>query len=161
MTEFLNFRGELAALSSAFIWAIAAVVYLSVARSLSPLMINLAKGVISIALLLLTILLSGELAPNTTPIAVMLLMISGAIGIGMGDTAYFEALYCLGARRALLLEALAPPLTAVLALVFLQEALGWQAWVGIGLTIAGVTWVVIERTPETHQKTLRPMRGIA
>lgn len=158
--EWLNFRGELAALLSACIWAIAAVVYVGIGRKISPLMINLVKGVISIGLLLLTLLLQGEFLPHATPIAVGLLMLSGAIGIGMGDTAYFEALYCLGARRALLLEALAPPLTAVLALVFLQEALNWQAWVGIGLTIAGVTWVVIERTPASHQENLRPWRGI-
>lgn len=161
MPDLLHFRGELAALSSALIWAIAAVVYVGIGRSVSPLMLNLAKGVISIALLLLTILLSGNLVPNATPIAIVLLMVSGAIGIGMGDTAYFEALYCLGARRALLLEALAPPLTAVLALIFLQETLGWQAWVGIALTIAGVTWVVIERTADSEQKILRPWRGIA
>jgi drug/metabolite transporter (DMT)-like permease len=160
MSFLLDFRGELAALSAALIWAIASVIYLGVARQLSPLTLNLVKGAISIAFILLTLLLRGDFLPDTTPLALGLLMVSGAIGIGMGDTAYFEALYCLGARRALLLEALAPPLTAVLALGFLQEALSWNSGLGIALTIAGVTWVVVERVPAAEQEQLRSARGI-
>lgn len=161
MLFLLHFRGEFAALSAALIWAIASVVYLGMARQLSPLMLNLVKGAISIALILLTLLLRGDFLPNTTPVALGLLTVSGAIGIGMGDTAYFEALYCLGARRALLLEALAPPLTAMLALGFLQETLSWNSWLGIALTIAGVTWVVIEQAPAAEQPQLRSGRGIS
>jgi drug/metabolite transporter (DMT)-like permease len=155
----LNFRGELSALSAALIWAIASVIYLHVAQQLSPLVLNFSKGVVSIAFVLITLLLQGNFLPETTPAALGLLILSGAIGIGIGDTAYFEALYCLGARRALLLEALAPPLSAVLALLFLQEHLTWQSWLGIALTIGGVTWVVVERVPDTESK-LRPLRGI-
>jgi drug/metabolite transporter (DMT)-like permease len=155
----LNFRGELSALSAALIWAIASVIYLNVAQQLSPLVLNFSKGVISIAFVLITLLLQGNFFPETTPAALGLLILSGAIGIGIGDTAYFEALYCLGARRALLLEALAPPLSAVLALLFLQEHLTWQSCLGIALTIGGVTWVVVERASDPEG--IYPLRGIS
>lgn len=147
MPSFLTtFRGELAALSAALIWAIASVIYIGMGRQLSPLILNLVKGLIAIAFLLLTLLLQGEPLPPISLSAIGLLCLSGVIGIGFGDTAYFEALNCLGARRALVLEAAAPPLAAVMALVFLQERLGLGAWLGIALTIAGVAWVVVERT---------------
>jgi drug/metabolite transporter (DMT)-like permease len=75
--------------------------------------------------------------------SVAFLSLSGAIGIGFGDTAYFASLNCVGARRALLLEALAPPLTALFAGVFLGEILPPSAWLGIALTVVGVAWVVL------------------
>ncbi|MEX0271718.1 DMT family transporter [Leptolyngbyaceae cyanobacterium UHCC 1019] len=156
-----NFRGEVAALSAALIWAAASVVYTGVGQQVSPLVLNLVKGLIAIALLLLTLLLFGKLLPSASPMPVLLLLLSGVIGIGMGDTAYFAALNSLGARRALVLESLSPPLGAFLALVFLQEQLAPLAWLGIALTIAGVTWVVLERSPQPNGTlTHPPLRGI-
>ena len=153
------FRGELAALSAALIWAIASIIYIGIGRQLSPLVLNLSKGLIAIVLLILTLLLKGEWLPQISMTAIGLLSLSGIVGIGFGDTAYFEALNCLGARRALVLESIAPPLAAVMALVFLQERLAVGAWLGIALTIAGVTWVVVERTHETLQPQQKLWRG--
>ena len=156
-----DFRGEVAALGAAFIWAAASIVYTGVGRQLSPLVLNLVKGLIAIALLLITLLFLGKLLPSVSLMPVLLLLISGVIGIGIGDTAYFAALNSLGARRALVLESLSPPLGAFLALVFLQEQLAPLAWLGIGLTIAGVTWVVMERSPQPNGTlTHPPLRGI-
>jgi drug/metabolite transporter (DMT)-like permease len=154
------YRGELAALSASVIWAIASVVYTGVGKSLSPLILNLVKGLIAIVLLLATLLLFGQLIPHVAPTAMGLLLLSGALGIGLGDTAYFEALNCLGPRRSLVLESLAPPLAAILALLFLNEHLAAQAWLGILLTVVGVTWVVIERTSTLPNFHPRPRRGI-
>lgn len=156
-----DFRGEVAALGAAFIWAAASIVYTGVGRQLSPLVLNLVKGLIAIALLLITLLFLGKLLPSVSLMPVLLLLISGMVGIGIGDTAYFAALNSLGARRALVLESLSPPLGAFLALVFLQEQLAPLAWLGIGLTIAGVTWVVMERSPQPNGTlTHPPLRGI-
>ncbi|MBD2018769.1 DMT family transporter [Leptolyngbya sp. FACHB-36] len=154
MVVFLaEFRGELAALGAAAIWAVASIVYTQVGRQLSPLMLNLVKGCVAIVLLVLTLLLRGELLPQVSTHSLGLLLLSGAIGIGFGDTAYFQALNRIGPRRSLVLEALAPPLAAVLAAQFLNEQLQTGAWAGIALTIVGVVWVVVERTPEIPQAT--------
>ncbi|MBD2048033.1 DMT family transporter [Coleofasciculus sp. FACHB-64] len=157
-----NFKGELAALSAAFLWAIASLVYSRLGRQIPPLELNLFKGIIAIAFLVLTLLLQGQLLPEINPTALTLLLLSGVLGIGLGDTAYFAAINCLGARRTLILETLAPPLTAVLALVFLQEQLTAAAWCGILLTILGVVWVVTERVPNsTAESKHLTMRGIS
>jgi drug/metabolite transporter (DMT)-like permease len=146
----MQFKGELAALSAAFLWAIASIVYSRVGQRITPLMLNLLKGVIAIGMILLTLLLQAAPQPEVSLTATGLLLLSGAIGIGFGDTFYFKALNCIGPRRTLLMEALAPPLSALLALVFLQEQLGWGNWLGILLTVAGVTWVVSEQTPHAN-----------
>jgi drug/metabolite transporter (DMT)-like permease len=79
-------------------------------------------------------------------LVLILLLISGVIGIGLGDTAYFNSLNYIGARRTLLLETLAPPLSAFLALIFLGEKLSTGAWCGILITILGIAWVISDRT---------------
>lgn len=155
-----DFQGELAAIGAALIWAVASVIYTGLGRQLSPLTLNLAKGWIAIALLLLTLIPQGHLFPAVSSWQVLVLLLSGAVGIGLGDTVYFAALNRLGARHTLMIESLAPPLSAVLALIFLGEVLPLTAWFGVALTTAGVIWVILERLPEHRQAATQPMRGI-
>ncbi|NMF82461.1 DMT family transporter [Nodosilinea sp. P-1105] len=145
--------GELAALTAAFLWAVASVMFGRLGQRLPPLGLNLAKGAIAIGLLLVTLVLLGRPPTGLTAGAVGLLLISGGVGIGLGDTLYFAAINQLGPRRAILLETLAPPMAALIALAFLGETLTGTAWVGIGLTLVGVSWVVAERIP--------PVKGMA
>ncbi len=161
MTNFLlQYRGEIAALGAALIWASASVVYMGVGRQVSPLVLNFTKGWIAIALLLLTFLVTGQSIPSVPTSAVLLLLLSGVVGIGLGDTAYFHALNCIGARRTLLFETIAPCLSALLAWGFLQERLSTQAWFGILLTLSGIVWVVLERVPDLEATQKSPLRGI-
>ena len=148
-----DFKGEIAALLAACLWAVASVVYARLGERIPPLQLNLIKGIVAIALLLLTILIRGELFPTIELIPLCLLFLGGVVGIGLGDTAFFATINRLGARRALLMETLAPPMTAILALIFLQERLNVSAWCGILLTILGVAWVVTERVPDTSDNS--------
>ena len=150
-----DFKGEIAALLAACLWAVASVVYARLGERIPPLQLNLIKGIVAIALLLLTILIRGELFPTIELIPLCLLLLGGVVGIGLGDTAFFATINRLGARRALLMETLAPPMTAILALIFLQERLNVSAWCGILLTILGVAWVVTERVPNTSDSSAK------
>ncbi len=157
----IDFLGEIAALSSSCLWAVASVLYGRLGARIPPLQLNLIKGIIAIALFLLTIVISGELFPNIATLPICLLLLSGAIGISLGDTAFFITINCLGARRALLMQILTSPITAVFGLIFLQEKLNILAWCGILLTILGVAWVVTERSADVkHISTVEFRRGI-
>lgn len=158
-----DFRGEIAALSAALLWALASLIYARLGQRMSPLWLNLTKSSLAIGLILLTLLLRQSSASQSSALqssalqssafqfnllSFGLLFLSGAIGIGLGDSVFFASLTCLGARRALLLEAIAPPLSACLAALLLNETLELTAWVGIFLTVGGVAWVIAERTPD-------------
>jgi drug/metabolite transporter (DMT)-like permease len=159
---FTNFGGELAALSAAFLWAFSAVIYTHLGQRIPPLVLNLSKGVLAIAFIAITLIVQGNYSPagmNAVPLG--LLLLSGVFGLGIGDTFYFEALNHLGARRTLLLEALAPPLSALIALIFLRETLSSGAWLGIFLTVLGVSWVISERVPGSEGKAANPVRGVS
>ncbi len=155
-----NFQGEFAALGAAFLWAASSTVYALLGQRIPPLQLNLLKGLIAIALIVLTLTVAGQPIPELDPLPVGILLLSGVIGIGLGDTAYFSALIPLGARRTLLLETLAPPMTAVLALIFLRENLSTGAWCGILLTLLGIAWVITERTPASVVRDINPLQGI-
>jgi drug/metabolite transporter (DMT)-like permease len=129
-------------------------------KSISPLVLNLAKGAIAIVLIVLTLIIQQNLQPQLPPAAIFWLMLSGVVGIGLGDTAYFKSINHFGARRALLMETLAPPLTALMALFFLQERLGAIAWCGILLTVGGIAWVISERVPTADQQALNLKAGL-
>jgi len=152
-------QGELAALAAALLWALASVVYGHIGQQLPPLGLNFSKGIIAIAMIIITLLFQGDTMPTLNGSSLELLLLSGVVGISLGDTVYFEALRDLGARRALLLEALAPPIAVLFALVFLQETLTLGAWLGIMLTLLGVAWVISERLP-TSTHLAHPLRGV-
>lgn len=157
-----HFGGELAALSAAFLWAFSAVIYARLGQKIPPLVLNLSKGVIAIAFIVITLLFQGNSLPaDMNPVTLGFLLLSGVVGIGIGDTFYFQALNHLGARRMLLLEALAPPLSALIALLFLQETLSLGACLGILLTILGISWVISERVPGSPGKAANSIRGVS
>ncbi len=140
-------RGELAALAAAWVWAMATVLFGHLGKQLPPSVLNLAKGLVALVLVIITLLVLQRAPEGLDGRAWGLLLVSGVLGIGVGDTLYFTSINRLGPRRALLLETLSPPLGALLALGFLGEVLSLRAWAGISLTVLGVVWVISERVP--------------
>jgi drug/metabolite transporter (DMT)-like permease len=137
-----EFRGQLAALSAAFIWACVSLYYTKLGKQVSPMMLNLSKGIVALLLFAVTIGVRGEEFPQVPMQTWVLLGLSGAVGIGLGDTAFFACLNAWGARRTLLMDSLSPGMTTVLSWLFLQEHLGELHLLGIALAISGVSIVV-------------------
>jgi drug/metabolite transporter (DMT)-like permease len=75
----------------------------------------------------------------------VLLALSGLVGLTLGDAAGFKSLQILGARRASLLGSLAPGFVALMMWPLLSESLSLVGVAGMVITIAGVMWVVLER----------------
>ncbi|MGB3295320.1 MAG: DMT family transporter [Phormidesmis sp.] len=153
-----GYIGEIAALTAAFLWAAATLMFGKMGRQLAPVVLNVVKGIFATVFILITLAIQGAAMgggsiPALPVTSTVYLLLSGGIGIGLGDTAYFSAINALGARRALLLETLAPPMAAVLAWVFIAEQLSLLAVVGILLTLLGIAWVISERVPGTDKPT--------
>jgi drug/metabolite transporter (DMT)-like permease len=155
-----NYIGIIAALSAAFLWAVSSTVYGLLGLKIPPLQLNLYKGLIAIALIIITLIIQDNLNFTLQSSTLIWLLISGAIGIGLGDTAYFYALKHLGPRKTLLLETLSPPLAGGLAWIYLGETLTIQAWCGMFLTILGVTWVISEKNQHSYNPQAIQKLGI-
>jgi drug/metabolite transporter (DMT)-like permease len=162
-----SYLGELAALGTASCWTLASLVFTLAGRRIGAF--NLNKLRIPIA----AICLGGMLVLTGGFGAVARfsmgdygwLAVSGVVGLVLGDSFYFGALVILGPRRATLLMSAAPVMAALIAWPFLSEWLGWLAWVGILVTLGGITWVTAEReyqnNAQTHgSKTLGILLGL-
>ncbi len=141
-----RFGGETAALGAAFLWALASVCFRVIGQSIPPVRMNLLKNILAGFLFAATLSATGGVFTGLDRRSILIFLASGAVGIGIGDSAYFAALQAIGARRALLMLVLAPPLTALLSRLFLCERLSGGVWLAVLITTAGVAWVISERT---------------
>lgn len=153
-SSLLHYSGELAALFAALFWAISSFLFKKLGKTIQPVELNLIKGVGAVVLLIFISLFAHEALPVLTPFALCLLLLSGALGIGFGDTVYFQALNTIGPRRTLLISILAPPMTAVLAILFLGEQINPLGWLGVIITIFGVAWVILGSPEEEETRKL-------
>ncbi len=71
--------------------------------------------------------------------------LSGIVGFALGDMLLFRAFVLLGARISMLLMALVPVFSTLIAWLFLNESLDSVQIMAISIVIAGIIWVVIER----------------
>ncbi|WP_241264243.1 DMT family transporter [Bowmanella dokdonensis] len=134
--------GEIAALSTACCWALAARLFRRLGASFSPLALNFWKGLAAIAVLLpWTWLMPASF--SLSQMDILWLLLSGVIGIGLGDTFFFQALNKIGDSQTILVaETLAPLFTALQAMAWIAEWLTWQQWLGIAIVIMSVDMII-------------------
>lgn len=146
-------QGEIAAISAALVWAIATWIYGQFSHKFSAMQMNIIKGVVASAMMLMVLPLFPADSISITPKHALILGISGVIGIAIGDSAYFASLKRIGPNNTLLLESLAPPLSGLLALLALGVALSFGAWFGVLLTTVSVAFVIFN--PDREQQVSR------
>ncbi len=137
--------GEFAALATALSWAVAARIFQQLGQSFTALNLNLWKGVFGIvALLLIT---QANVLTHNYPLELYFwLILSGVIGIGLGDTFFFQALKRIGDSQTILIaETTAPIFTALRAMAWINEWLSWAQWLGVALVLLSVDRVIILR----------------
>jgi drug/metabolite transporter (DMT)-like permease len=151
------FLGETAALLTAACWACTSILFGFAVRHLGAFRMNLIRVTLAAVMLggLALLLLGTGWLVAARPRDLLVLSISGWVGLTLGDWAYFQSLRLLGPRLGTLFITLSPPLTVLLGVFVLHEHPGWRELVGMALTIAGVAWVVLERptdgTPSGHR----------
>lgn len=140
----MGFQGEIAAIGAAIAWAVATWIYSQFSHRFSALQLNIVKGVIASAMMLMVLPFEGAVEPSIETQHLIILAVSGVVGIAIGDSAYFASLKRIGANKTLLLESLAPPLSGVLALLALGSVLSVQSWLGVVVTTLAVTYVIFQ-----------------
>ena len=119
--------GVFAAIAAAFSWTIACVIWRSQTKYFSAVQINILKNIIAATIFLpviFTIDWFGQ-APS-----ILILILSGLIGIALGDCFYINSLRILGTRRTLTVEAFSPILANVFGALIIGELLPLKVWIG-------------------------------
>ncbi|MCP4694762.1 MAG: DMT family transporter [Desulfobacterales bacterium] len=131
--------GVSCSIAAALFWALAIVLFKKSGESLSPLAMNLFKGLVTLLFFIPTlILLDVELFPDRPMGDWAIFCLSGFLGITMADTLFFMALKRLGAGMIAVVDCLYLPTVLLLSFLFLDEALGARGVLGAALVVAAI-----------------------
>jgi drug/metabolite transporter (DMT)-like permease len=133
---------EVAALGAAACWALTGVLAPEPIAHLGALAFNRWRQVFAAGMFAAVVVAAGTWRQLDSG-AVAPLVLSGLIGIFLGDSLLFTAVGRLGPRRAGVLFALNAPIAAALGWLVLGETLGAAAVAGVGLTAAGVALAIL------------------
>ncbi len=87
------------------------------------------------------------------------LVISGILGLVLGDSFLFKSFQLIGARLGIIIMAAVPVLSTILAFFFLNEVISFLGMFGMLLTIAGILIVVLERKiPDQNKISIKQNR---
>jgi drug/metabolite transporter (DMT)-like permease len=140
----LPLLGELAALFTAALWSGSAMVFAAATLRAGSFAVNVARLVFAaLCLILLVAFMSLDVGLSGSQI--VLLAISGIVGLAIGDSFLFAAFRHLGPRITMLIMSTAPAVAAILAYLVLDEILSFWGIAGIFVTLSGVGIVVLGR----------------
>ncbi|MGB7055223.1 MAG: DMT family transporter [bacterium] len=154
MQSAFPFLGEALSILTAVIWALAVTLFKKSGESVHPLALNAFKNLLAITLLIPTIILFGQTIVRPTPREVyFILFLSGAIGIGIGDTLFFKSLNELGAGLTGIVVCLYSPFIIVFSYLWLHEYLAHIQLIGVLLIISAILITTIQRSTTAATKT--------
>ena len=145
------YLGELSALLTAFLWSGTSFAFSSAAEKIGSLQLNINRMILASIFLISTILIMGY-GIDLSKSQFINLVISGIIGLVIGDSFLFKSYQLIGARISMLLMALSPGMSTFLAFIFLDERITFLGMVGIFITITGIALVVLERNVNSKYK---------
>ena len=120
--------GILSAFGAATSWTYACFIWRTQTQKYKSIDINLIKNIIAFLVFIPAFI---NLSSITELKHIFILLISGIIGIGLGDTFYLKSLQTIGTRKTLSIETLSPLIAALSGEIFINENLTTKSWVGI------------------------------
>ena len=140
----MPYLGELSALLTSLCWSGSSFAFSEAANRIGSLQLNINRMILAAIFLFITIFFAG-ISYSLSAFQITQLILSGAIGLVFGDTFLFKAYQHIGARISMLLMALSPIMSALLAYLFLNETLSPWGIIGITVTVGGVALVIFEK----------------
>ena len=135
--------GQTLALFTALAWGFAVILFKKSGETVHPIALNVFKNFLAVVLLIPTIPLFGETlfydAPRNN---YLLLLASGALGIGISDTLFFMCLNRLGAGLTAIIDCLYSPFIIIMSIIWLGESLTLFQVIGAVMIISAVLTAV-------------------
>ena len=140
--------GIFSALLAVICWTFACSMWRGEAKYLLPRQINIYKNVIASIFLLPVVLTISWFSEK---ISILILIISGIIGIAIGDTLYINSLKIIGTRKTLSFEALTPIIATTLGTLSINEIYPQRVWIGSLIVSFSLLMIVRQNTYEYYQ----------
>ena len=120
--------GILSAFGAATTWTYACFIWRAQTQKYKSIDINLIKNIIAFLFFTPAFI---NISSSTELKNIFILLVSGIIGIVLGDTFYLKSLQIIGTRKTLSIETLSPIIAALSGEIFINENLTTNSWVGI------------------------------
>ena len=135
----IPYLGEFLAVATAMIWASAVILFKKSGETVHPIALNFFKNVLAAVLLLPSLWIFGETLARPVPRGdYLLLLLSGALGIGVADTLFFVSLNLLGAGLSAIVDCLYSPFVIGFAMLWLGERLTVWQFIGVVMIVSAV-----------------------
>ena len=121
-------------------WTYACYLWRQQTKYFSASEINTIKNIIAFTIFS-PVILTFDFKSNLTEI--LILLVSGIIGIAIGDTFYIRSLKILGTRRTLTVEAISPIIATILGSLLLNEMPTLKVWIGVVIVSVSLIGVAI------------------
>ena len=142
--------GFFAAISAVFFWTFACSIWRQESENLSPSKINIYKNVLA-SIFFFPVIFTISWFSNIS--SIFILMISGIVGIAIGDNLYINSLKIIGTRKTLSFEALTPIIATILGTLSTNEIYQQKVWIG-SLIVSFSLWMIV------RQNTLQKKNSI-
>lgn len=146
--------GALYATGSALSWTITGLLVRALSASFNSVTVNAIRSSVAGIFIVSWLVATGGARELTgmSASALALLSVSVVAAVGIGDTAFFESTRELGLARAMTVSMTYPLISALLAAVFLGEALTIQVVAGSLVTLGGVVLTVRAGRDDTPER---------
>jgi drug/metabolite transporter (DMT)-like permease len=135
--------GEAMAFSTAVVWAFAVILFKKSGESVHPIGLNFFKNTLATVLFLPTLWIMGATLFRKVAITdYLLLLASGALGIGIADTLFFMSLNRLGAALSAIVDCLYSPFVVGLSFLWLSEIMSVWQLLGVAMIVSAVLTAV-------------------
>ena len=135
--------GIISAFGAAISWTYACYIWRSQTEKYQSIDINLVKNIIAFLIFLPAFI---NISLLTDSKSILILFLSGVVGIGLGDTFYIKSLEIIGTRKTLSIETLSPLLAALSGEIFINENLDLRSYIGIMIISVSLFILLRQRT---------------
>ena len=142
--------GIASTLASSFFWATAVVLFRKSTDHVTGFGVNVGKNLVGLVFFAFTLGVMGfDRIPYLSLRDVSFLVLSGAIGVGIGDLLFMESLQLLGAGLNAIVGCIYTPLMMIAGVLFFSETLSLQLIVGAFMV---VTAIIISSLGDIQQR---------
>ena len=147
----LPYFGELCMLIAAILWSVTVILLKSSSNQLSPFLINPIKNSIGLLLFLILFIYMGIPLwyDNLSQLGYYKILLSGLLGMAIGDTIFIYALSKIGANRVAIVDSFSPFIIYFYSILLLSnQELVFIQFVGLMITTIAIVILTYENDSE-------------
>jgi drug/metabolite transporter (DMT)-like permease len=150
--------GILGTLASSFFWAGAVILFRKSSDYVTAFGVNVGKNLVGLLCFSVTLVVMGiPMFPALPATDFLMLVLSGVVGIGLGDLLFMSSLKMLGAGLNAIVGCIYTPLMIVAGVLIFHESISVQLIIGAVLVVSAI---IIASSGDMHNRPRHLFLGI-